>query len=228
MRPCLSASLMCADWLHLVPTLKALEASCGALHADIMDGHFCKSLYLSPWSIETVRPATKLPIEAHLMVERPEDFLDAVAAAGADCISLHAETIERQAFRLVERIHALGCRAGVVISPATSLSAVESYLDRLEMVTVMTVDAGFAGQPFLPEMLDKIRALCAWKRERGSRFIIQADGGVNRKTYRALYDAGVESFVLGSSGLFGLDPDIHAACRLMQTQVAAALEEVGP
>ncbi len=228
MKPCLSASLMCADWLHLAPTLKALEASCGALHVDIMDGHFCKSLYLSPWSISVIRPATRLPIEAHLMVERPEDFLETVAKAGADTIALHAETIERQAFRLVERIHALGCKAGVVLSPATPIAAVESYLNRLELVTVMTVDAGFAGQPFLPEMLEKIRALAAWKHAHGSRFSIQADGGVNRATYRALYEAGTENFVLGSSGLFGLDTDIYAACKRMQTEVEAAIKEVTP
>lgn len=219
---------MCADWLHLAPTLEALEVSCGALHVDIMDGHFCKSLYLSPWSISVVRPATRLPIEAHLMVEHPEDFLDSVAKAGADTISLHAETIERQAFRLVERIHTLGLKAGVVLSPATPLCAVESYLERLELVTVMTVDAGFAGQPFLPEMLEKIRALAAWKRAHGSRFSIQADGGVNRATYRALYEAGVENFVMGSSGLFGLDPDIYTACRRMQTEVETAIQEVTP
>ena len=113
MRPVLSASLMCADWLRLAPTLQALETVCGALHVDIMDGHFCKSLYLSPWAMETVRRATKLPMEAHLMVERPEDWIDAAAEAGAACILLHAETVERQAFRLIERIHAHGCQAGV-------------------------------------------------------------------------------------------------------------------
>ncbi len=226
MRPVLSASLMCADWLRLAPTLQALETVCGALHVDIMDGHFCKSLYLSPWAMETVRRATKLPMEAHLMVERPEDWIDAAAEAGAACILLHAETVERQAFRLIERIHAHGCRAGVALCPATPLSAAEAYLGRLEQVTVMTVDPGFAGQPFLPEGLEKLRALRAWREKHGARFLLQADGGVNRTTYRALFDAGAENFVLGSGGLFGLDADVGRACKRMCAQLDAALSEV--
>ncbi len=227
MKTCFSASLMCADWLNMGRDLRILNQSCQMLHVDIMDGHFCKSLYLSPAFIASIRNATDLPIEAHLMVEHPEDFIEETARAGADYISVHAETIERQAFRLIDTIHALGCMAGVVLSPATPFSAVEPYLNRLDLVTVMTVDAGFAGQAFLPEMLPKIRQVSQWKRRSGQNYLVQADGAVNKNTYRALFQSGVDSYVLGSSGLFGLSGDLPAACEQMKAEFAAATREEG-
>ena len=221
---CFSASLMCADWLHMERDLNILNKSCQMLHVDIMDDHICKSLYLSPAFIASIRSATDLPVEAHLMVEHPEDFIEETARAGADYISLHAETIERQAFRLIDAIHSMGCMAGVVLSPATPFSAVEHYLDRLDMVTVMTVDAGFAGQAFVPEMLPKIRQAVQWKQMHGRNYFVQADGAVNKNTYGALAQNGVDSYVLGSSGLFGLNKDLSAACEQMKAEFAAATQ----
>lgn len=205
-------------------TLELLNKACNMLHVDIMDGRLCDSLQLSPAFIRSIRSGTPLPIEAHLMVEHPENMLDQVAAAGADVISLHAETIALQAFRLFDRVHGLGCKAGAVLAPATPLDAVRCYLSRLDLLTVMTVDIGYAGQAFIPEMLDKIRQAAQIREQCGCHFQIQADGAVNRETYRPLYDAGARYFVLGSSGLFGLDKNLDTACKRMRREFAQALK----
>lgn len=206
-----SVSLMCMDYLHIADQIKALNAETNLYHADLMDGHFCRNITMSPDLIAAVCREADKPVEVHLMTTEPNDWIEPVAKAGAEIISVHAETINTDAFRTINRIRDLGCRAGVVLNPATSLEAVRHYINRISVLTIMTVDVGFAGQPFIPEMLDKIAAAKRLRDELQLSFSIQIDGSCNNKTFKQLREAGADIFVLGSSGLFSRDPDVHRA-----------------
>ena len=211
-----SISLMCADYLNLKEQLTQLNEKADYYHVDIMDGHFCKNITLSPDYIRGIKGITKLPIEAHLMVENPNDFIGMVADAGVDVISVHAETINRDAFRILNSIQSKGLQVGVALNPATPLEAIQYYASRLDVLTIMTVDVGYAGQPFIPEMLDKIKKARQWKEEFGYTYKIQIDGSCNEKTFARLKEAGGEMFILGSSGLFSLDDDVAMAYEKME------------
>jgi D-allulose-6-phosphate 3-epimerase len=180
-----------------------------------MDGHFCKNITLSPDFIRAIRPITKLPLEVHLMTEYPNDFIDMVKCAGGDIIMPHAETINVDAFRVINKIKSLGARAGVVLNPATPLEYIKHYAGLLDVITIMTVDVGYAGQPFIEEMIEKIRLCKKWKETYGYTYKIEIDGSCNKKTFKRLYEAGAEIFVVGTSGLFSLDADVDAAYKKM-------------
>lgn len=216
MNPKFSVSLMCMDYLHIEEQILALNEETDMYHADLMDGHYCKNITMSPDLIAAITSIAKKPIDAHLMCTNPNDWIEPLAKAGVTTICPHAETINVDAFRTINRIHDLGCKAGVVLNPATPISYISHYIDRLDMVTVMTVDVGYAGQKFISEMLSKIRELKRIKQEQGLNFDIQIDGSCNNNTFKDLYDAGTEIFILGSSGLFKRDKDIHKAFSLMR------------
>ncbi len=199
--PLYAPSMMSADLLHLEDCIRRIEPISDVLHFDIMDGHFAPSLTCSPDMIRAVRGATSLPLDAHLMVSDPVRFTDLCIAAGADYITLHAETIVTNAFRTISVIKAAGRKAGVALTPATPVSALSHYLDLVDLVTVMTVDIGYGGQKLIPQMLPKISELAAVRAERGLHFTIMTDGGVGWKTYRSMLDAGADMLVLGK-GLF--------------------------
>ncbi|MBC5581897.1 allulose-6-phosphate 3-epimerase [Anaerofilum sp. BX8] len=223
-REYLSPSLMCMDFLHAEEQLKIFEKNFDALHFDIMDGHFCKNLALSPAFLRVVSSTCNLPVDAHLMATKPDDFLvDAVAEAGASCISLHAETINRDGFRMMNKIEKLGCKKGLVLNPSTPLDCIKYLLGRIDLLTVMTVDVGFAGQSFIFEMLDKIREARRMREENGWHYLIQVDGGCRQEYYRMLHDAGAEAYILGNAGLFSLDPDLQIACNKMRRQFSTAI-----
>ena len=133
------------------------------------------------------------------------------AKAGADYISPHADRITKDAFRIMNQIHDLGCKTGVAINPSESLDEIKYYIHLLDKITVMTVDPGYAGQKFVPQMLDKIRELVKIREERGLHFLIEVDGSCNERTFKQLYDAGVDVMIVGSSGLFKLDSDLSKA-----------------
>jgi D-allulose-6-phosphate 3-epimerase len=211
-----SISLMCADYLNLKEQLTKLNDKADYYHIDIMDGHYCKNITLSPDYIRGIKRVTKLPIEAHLMVENPNDFIDMVAAAGADVISVHAETINTNAFRTLNSIKSKGLQVGVALNPATPLEEIQYYANRLDLLTIMTVDVGYAGQSFIPEMLDKIKKAKQWKEEFGYTYKIQIDGSCNEKTFARLKEAGAEIFILGTMGLFNLDKDVGIAYEKME------------
>ena len=211
LKPEFSVSLMCLDYLNIKEQIEVLNTRADYYHIDIMDGHFCKNITLSPDFIRAIKRIAKLPLDVHLMVEYPNDFIDAVRDAGAEWISPHAEVINTDAFRTINRIKSLGAKAGVVLNPATPLEYIKSYAGKLDLITIMTVDVGFAGQPFIEEMLDKIELCRQWKKQYGYTYKIAVDGSCNVKTFKRLHDAGTEIYVLGSSGLFSLDPDLSKA-----------------
>ena len=180
-----SASLMCMDFLQIKQQIEILNERIDSYHINIMDGHFCKNLALSPDLLKCVKRISQKPMDVHLMTTTPTDWIPLVAAAGADIISPQAETINADAFRVIQMIK--------------------------DQITIMTVDVGFAGQKFIPEMLDKIAAAKQTREENGYQFKIQVDGSCNEHTFKRLHNAGTDIYVLGSSGLFNLDNELTRA-----------------
>lgn len=211
----IAVSLMCMDFLNIKEQLETLNDAVGMYHIDIMDGHFCKNITLSPDLIKTFKKVSKLPMDVHLMTTEPNDWIETVADAGADIISVHAETINGDAFRIFNQIESLGCKKGLVLNPATTLDSVRHYLNRIDLLTIMTVDVGFAGQPFIREMLDKIEEAKKLREENGYHYQIQIDGSCKRENFECLKDAGADIYIVGGSGLFNLDEDLNKAVEIM-------------
>lgn len=206
-----SPSLMCMDLMDIKHQMEILNSRADFYHVDIMDGHFVKNITLSPDFVKAVSSVAKLPLDCHLMVTTPDDFIEPLAKAGAGYICPHAETINSDAFRMIYKIKSLGCKVGVVLNPATPIEYIRQYIHLLDKITIMSVDPGFAGQPFIREMLGKIRQAKEWKEQNGYSYLIEVDGSCNERTFKDLDEAGAEVFILGSSGLFNLDPDLAAA-----------------
>lgn len=211
MKPMFNPSLMCMDLLNIKEQIAILNSRADFYHVDIMDGHFVKNITLSPDFCKAISPICEIPLDCHLMVTDPDDYIEPLAKAGAGYICPHAETINSDAFRIINKIKANGCKVGVVLNPATPVEYIKHYIHLLDKVTVMSVDPGFAGQPFIVEMLDKIRELKRQKEEKGYKYLIEVDGSCNVRTFKQLSDAGVEVFILGTSGLFNLDSDLAVA-----------------
>lgn len=227
MKTQIAPSLMCMELIKINEQLNFLEKRIHFHHVDLMDGHFVPNLTLSPYFIEQIRPYTKVAIDAHLMTEVPGNFIKPCADAGADYISMHVETLSAVGYRNIKMIRDLGKKPGLVFNPETTIDSAKHYLHLVDIVTIMTVDPGFAGQPFIPEMLEKIEELADIKKRRGLGLIIQIDGSCNTKTYERLIKAGSEVLVVGSSGLFGLDASIERAWDKMQADIEAAEKAVG-
>ena len=210
-----SPSLMCMDLTKFKEQVDILNERADFYHVDIMDGHFVKNITLSPFFVEQLNKITKLPIDVHLMVEFPGDYIDELAKSGATYICPHAETINKDAFRIINKIKSLGCKAGVVLNPSTPVEWIKYYIHLVDKITIMTVDPGFAGQPFIPEMLEKIKELKKIKEENNYSYLIEIDGSCNERTFKRLTSAGAEVLIVGSSGLFNLEEDLVVAWNKM-------------
>ena len=222
-----AASMMCMNILDLRSQIDLLNNRIDYFHVDLMDGHYAPNITLSPDFVKACAPVLRKPIEVHLMVEKPDQFIEPLAMAGVSILSPHAEVINAHAFRTFNQIERLGCKPGIVINPATPMKDISMYLDRLHMITLMTVDIGYAGQPFIPQVLRKIEQARNEKEKNGYRYLIQIDGACNRATYQDLMSAGAEVLVMGSTGLFGLDPDLSVAWDKMTVELAEAMSKVG-
>ena len=225
MKPMFNPSLMCMDLLNIKEQLQILNTRADFFHVDIMDGHYVKNITLSPDFCRAIRPVCQIPLDCHLMVTTPDDFIEPLANAGAGYICPHAETINADAFRIVNKIHSLGCKVGVVLNPATPVSYIRHYIHLLDKVTVMTVDPGFAGQPFIREMLEKISELKELKEEKGYGYLIEVDGSCNERNVGDLAKAGTEVFIVGTSGLFNLDKDLETAWDKMMDNFNKAVNQ---
>ncbi len=219
----ISPSLMCMDLINIKEQLAVLNRHADFLHVDIMDGHYVKNITLSPFFIEQIRPHTPLLIDVHLMVTEPTNFIEAIAKAGADYICPHAETINKDAFRVINQIRQLNKKVGIVLNPATPIEYIRHYIHLVDKITVMTVDPGYAGQAFIPEMLIKISELKTLKAQHDYHYLIEIDGACNQTTFKDLLRMGSEVLIVGSSGLFSLDSDLEIAWDKMSQHIRAAM-----
>lgn len=201
----LSASILSADFGRLHDEVQAIQAA-GAdwIHVDVMDGHFVPNLTIGPDVVRAIKKATTLPLDVHLMIERPELYLGQFADAGADWLGVHVEAAPH-CHRLVQRIHELGVRATVSLNPATPLCSIEYLLGELDMVLLMTVNPGFGGQKFIEAVLPKVARCRQMIDESGRSVILEVDGGVHSGTIDNLVKAGVDVFVAGSAVFKGTD-----------------------
>lgn len=206
---------MCMDLLHMQEQFNILNHRIDMYHVDIMDGHFAKNITLSPGFVSVCSKVAKKPIECHLMVEYPGDYIEELAKAGADIITCHAETINHDAFRLIDQIKTLGCQFGVALNPATPFIYAKHYMNHVRLLTIMTVDVGYSGSKFVPEVLDKIREAAAYREENNLDYIIQVDGACNADNFKAMNLAGAEAYVMGNTGLFAMAPDLMDAIDVM-------------
>ncbi|HEY6546313.1 MAG TPA: ribulose-phosphate 3-epimerase [Vicinamibacteria bacterium] len=200
-------SILAADFGRLADEIqKAERGGAGVIHVDVMDGHFVPNLTVGPPVVKSLRKATSLPLDCHLMIENADRYLDAFVDAGASWVSVHVEAVPHLQ-RAIAHLRSRGVRAGVVLNPGTPLTSLEEILPDVDYVLVMSVNPGFGGQSFLPSSLDKIRRLRRLLDERGLRAQIEVDGGVDVTNVRALRQAGTDVFVAGSAVFGQGDPE---------------------
>lgn len=214
----------CCDLYDFAHQVEYIDAHSDFLHIDVKDGSYVPTFGVGPEFVATLAQRVKTPMDAHLMVRRPQDHLEAFAQAGVSMITPHTDCIEGDAFVTINRILDLGCQAGIALSPAAPLTAIEYYLPMLSKVTVMIVDPGIAGQKVIESQYDKIRQLVKIRKERGLSFLIEADGSMNGDVYRPLYEAGADVVVAGPPALWNKDADIERAWSVMEAEMAEALE----
>lgn len=198
----IAPSILSADFSRLGEEVKAVEAA-GAdwIHVDVMDGHFVPNITIGPLVVEAVRRVTQLPLDVHLMIEDPDQYLEAFAGAGSTYLTVHPEACYH-VHRTIQAIKDLGVKAGVSLNPATPLSALEWVLADVDLVLVMSVNPGFGGQTFISSAIPKIRDLKSMVRSKNPDVVIAVDGGVNQETIRSVSEAGADAFVAGSA-IFG-------------------------
>jgi len=216
-------SILSSDFARLADEVAAAERGGGTvIHVDVMDGHFVPNITLGPPVVASLRKATSLPLDCHLMIENPNDYIPAFADAGANWIGVHYETCPHL-HRTLELIHHHGLHAGVVLNPATRIEVLEEILPMLHHVLIMSVNPGFGGQKFIPFSLEKIRKLAAVRKERGLAFRIEVDGGVAHDTIAQVVQAGAELLVAGNA-VFGAGNAEQNARDLLAAARAAAGE----
>ncbi|EHO49428.1 D-allulose 6-phosphate 3-epimerase [Lentilactobacillus kisonensis] len=208
-------SLMTMDLDNFKEQIEFLSDKVDSFHVDIMDGHFVPNLTLSPWFIEQVKKISDTPISSHLMVEDPSFWVDELIKVHSEYICFPAERANGIAFRLINKIHDAGLKAGVVLNPETQISEIKPYLEALDKITIMTVDPGFAGEKFIQSSLQKIKDLRSIREENGYHYLIEMDGSSNRKSFKRIFDAQPDIYIIGRSGLFGLSDDIETAWDMM-------------
>jgi ribulose-phosphate 3-epimerase len=192
-------SILSADFTRLGEQVRAMEAAgVDRFQIDVMDGRFVPNITFGALAIESLRPLTRLTIEAHLMVEPPEDFIERFAEAGADTIIVHQEATPHL-HRAIRQIHHLRKKAGVAINPSTPASTLSEILGSVQLVLVMTVNPGFGGQDFIPETLSKIRQIRNAIQGRGLNCELEVDGGINHETARSVVEAGANVLVVGTA-----------------------------
>ncbi|NMD37551.1 MAG: ribulose-phosphate 3-epimerase [Christensenellaceae bacterium] len=202
----ISPSVMCIDMLDLKNQLAALDAAGVDLyHIDIMDGHYVPNFALSTYTMQDIARVSKTPMDVHLMVTNPDQYIEVFAKAGAEIITPHLETLIHP-IRTLKLIRSLGKKAGIAINPATDIAPLKYMLDFLDMVCVMTVDPGFAGQTLIPSTIQKIANIRKMITDAGKDIDIMVDGQVKEETAPSLVAAGANVLVLGSSGLFKYEP----------------------
>lgn len=195
----IAPSILSANFLKLGEEIKAAEAA-GAdmLHIDIMDGHFVPNITIGPSIVKSIRKITSLPLDVHLMIEEPDKYLRDFIEAGADCLTVHYEA-SVHLHRTVQRIKESGVKAGVSLNPATPVWSLEHILPDTDLVLLMSVNPGFGGQEFIPQIIDKIKTFKNLLREKGFQILIEVDGGVKLENAADIISAGADILVMGSA-----------------------------
>lgn len=200
----IAPSILSADFTELGREIKAVvDGGADVIHIDVMDGHFVPNITIGPLVVEAASRATDKPLDVHLMISNPDDYIEKFVTAGADWLTVHVEACTHLQ-RTVSRIRESGLKAGVVLNPATPLQTLDYILEDVDLVMIMSVNPGFGGQSFIPATLDKIRKLRSMIDERGLDVGIEVDGGVSPKTIGKIAQAGANIFVAGSA-IYGCD-----------------------
>ncbi|MFH1674555.1 MAG: ribulose-phosphate 3-epimerase [Pseudomonadota bacterium] len=198
----IAPSILSADFSRLGEEIKSVEeAGADWIHIDVMDGHFVPNITIGPLIVEAVKRSTRLTRDVHLMIENPDAYIADFAKAGSSIITVHAEVCNHL-HRTIHAIKDLNVKAGVVLNPATPLSAIDWILEDVDMVLLMSVNPGFGGQKFIPQSIQKIKDLKKSIKQRGLNTLIQVDGGINIDTIGMVSEAGADVFVAGSA-IFG-------------------------
>lgn len=209
----IAPSILSADFSNLSQQIRLTEIG-GAdwIHCDVMDGHFVPNITIGPIIVKAARKCTKLPIDAHLMIKNPDKYLEAFADAGANYISVHVEEVFHLN-RTVNRIKELGCKAGVVVNPATPIHSIIDIAEYIDLLLIMTVNPGFGGQKFITNSIRRIEEAVNLRKKSNLNFLIEIDGGVNKETVAEAKNAGVDVFVAGSA-IFSADNITAATAEL--------------
>lgn len=198
----LAPSILSADFSNLLEDVKKVEnAGCEYLHIDVMDGHFVPNITIGPLVVESLRKHSNMVFDTHLMIENPDNYIEAFAKAGSDLIVVHQEAC-KHLHRTIQGIKNLNVKAGVALNPATPVETIKHVLKDLDMVLIMTVNPGFGGQSFIEGMLDKIKELRSMIKDMGLEVDIQVDGGIKEENIHKVVEAGANIIVAGSA-IFG-------------------------
>ena len=200
----IAPSILSADFLKLGDEIKAIEdAGADILHIDIMDGHFVPNITIGPFVVEAIKKVASIPLDVHLMIENPDQYIKSFANAGADWLTVHWEAC-RHIDRILSYIKSFNIKAGVSFNPATDFHLMEYSLDKVDFVLIMSVNPGFGGQKFIPLTLNKISDLKSFLLEKGFDIPVEVDGGIKTDNIKEISDAGADIFVSGT-GIFKTD-----------------------
>ena len=197
----ISPSILAADFANLERDIRNIEENgSDFVHVDVMDGIFVPNISIGIPVVQAIRPVTKLPLDVHLMIDRPVRYVEAFVKAGADYVTVHVEADQPQnTLAALDKIHALGCKAGIVLKPKTPAEAAIPYLEKCDMILVMTVEPGFGGQKFMADMMTKLKKLRTLLDEVNPECLLEVDGGVDAQTCSICKENGAQVLVAGSA-----------------------------
>jgi len=223
-RKLIAPSILSADFSRLGEEIKAIEeAGADWVHVDVMDGHFVPNITIGPLVVEAARKVTSMPLDVHLMIENADAYLDDFIGAGSDYLTVHAEACPHLQ-RTLTHIRQKGCKAGVSLNPATPLCSLEHVLADVDLILLMSVNPGFGGQSFIPQVLDKIRELRKRLDDLDQEVLLEVDGGIKVENIGEVARAGIDVFVAGSA-VFGSD-DYAKTISKMQAEIDSALGDL--
>jgi ribulose-phosphate 3-epimerase len=195
----IAPSILSADFSELGLEIDRVEkAGASWLHVDVMDGRFVPNLTIGMPVVKSLKPKSKIPLDVHLMIERPERYIEEFIRSGADYLTIHVESTD-DVEGCLSKIRSLNCKSGITLRPKTSLSKIEKYLSMVDLVLVMSVEPGFGGQSFMTEQLEKVKKLVELRKTNATKYLIEIDGGVNQETAKLCWAAGCDVLVAGSA-----------------------------